>query len=494
MAIDSLINEYFLTGAVAGLPDRHFIGGEFVESLGQQRLTSVDPGSENVLGEFSGGDHRDIEVAVASSADAFKSWKRVSPAKRGEILYRTAQLMKANSAWLSFVECLDSGKTLAEAEGDVAGSIRLLEYYAGAADKLDGRSVPLAGNYMGWTIREPVGVTAHIIPWNYPTSTFIRGVAPALAAGCTAIAKPAETTPYTALLLAEMFTEAGLPDGVLNVVTGLGVDAGAPLVAHRAVNHVTFTGSVNTGVNVMQSVAQNMTRLTLELGGKSPLIALDDCDIDAAVEGARWAIFSHSGQICSAGSRLIVHESVHEALLERLVEVTNRIKIGHPLKNPDMGAINSKSHLDVISGHVRRAIERGSDILTGGGIMADPESGKGWFFAPTIIDNLAQNDPVVQQEIFGPVLAVQVVRSDEEAIEAANSTEFGLVSGVYTRDIGRALNLAREIDAGQITINDYWAGGVELPFGGTRKSGFGKEKGWEGIEAYTKVKSITAKI
>ena len=491
---NQLVEQYFATGKVEGLPNTHFIHGKFVESNGKDTLVSFDPGNGKPLGEFAAGNHRDIEAAVESSASAFQHWRAFSPAERATILNNAATLMRENSDWLAFVESIDSGKTLAEAQGDVAGSARLLEYYAGAADKLDGRSAPLAGDYMGWTVREPVGVTAHIIPWNYPTSTFIRGIAPALAAGCTAIAKPAETTPFTALILAELFMKAGLPEGVVNVVTGLGVDAGAPLVSHPQVNHVTFTGSVATGTHVMKSAADNITRLTLELGGKSPLIALNDCDIDAAVEGACSAIFSNAGQICSAGSRLIVQRDIHQDFLDRLVKRVKQISIGHPLTNPDMGAINSLAHLQKIQQHVTNAKARGCDIKFGGDIIESPNSGGGWFFAPTVIDDLTQNDPLIQQEIFGPVLATQVVDSDKDAIDAANCTEFGLVTGIYTKDISRALKLAQQIDAGQITINDYWGGGVELPFGGTRKSGFGKEKGWEGLEAYTKVKSIVAKF
>ncbi|ASP37310.1 aldehyde dehydrogenase [Bacterioplanes sanyensis] len=476
------------------LPDQHFIDGQFVTSHSQEYLTSYDPGSGDVLGRFAAGNADDIEQAVQSSQQAFATWRHTAPAQRASILLKAAQLLRQREQLIATVECLDSGKTLSEARGDVQGSARLLEYYAGAADKLDGRSVPLGPEQMAWTVREPVGVTAHIIPWNYPTSTFIRGVAPALAAGCTVIAKPAETTPFTALLLAQLFSEAGLPAGVVNVVTGLGSDAGAPLVSHPGVQHVTFTGSVDTGVHVMQSAAPNITRLTLELGGKSPLIALDDCDLDAAAEGVRWAIFSNAGQICSAGSRLIVSRRIHQALLARVVELAQSIKLGHPMTNPDMGAINSELHLQRIEQHVEAARQRGCNIVCGGQITSDPVSGRGWFYQPTVVDQLSMDDPLVQQEVFGPVLAVQVVDSDEEALAAANATEFGLVSGVYSRDIQRALRLARDIDAGQVTINDYWAGGVELPFGGSRKSGFGKEKGWEGLDAYTKTKSIAVKL
>ncbi|WP_259783060.1 aldehyde dehydrogenase family protein [Aestuariispira ectoiniformans] len=494
ISAEQLIADYFDRAQMPSLPTGHFINGAFVAGDSGEKLQSFDPATGEAFAEFVAGNATDVDKALAAATKGFEAWRKTKPADRVALLNRAAALMRQNHDLLSFMETLDSGKTLAEAEGDVAGSARLLEYYAGAADKLDGRSVPMGPDQMAWTVREPVGVTAHIIPWNYPTSTFVRGVAPALAAGCSVVAKPAETTPFTALMIAELLSEAGLPDGVMNVVTGLGGDAGAPLVVDPRVKHVTFTGSVATGVNVMQAVAPNVTRLTLELGGKSPLIALSDCDVEAAAEGALWAIFSNSGQICSAGSRLIVHRDIHNALMDKLLTRAKGLKVGHGLRNPDMGAINSQAHLDRVSAHVERAKARGCNIVTGGNVMTDPETGKGWFFEPTIIDDLAQDDPAVQEEIFGPVLAVQVVDSDEEALQAANGTEYGLVTGIYSRDISRALRLARDVDAGQISINDYWAGGIELPFGGNGKSGFGREKGWEGLDAYTKFKSITVKL
>lgn len=485
---------YFATGTIAGLPQGHFIDGRSVAAAAGARMPSYDPGTGKAFAEFAAGDAADIERAVAAAQAGFRRWRGTKPERRAQVLMRMAELLRANAARLAVTDSVDSGKTLAEAEGDVASTARLFEYYAGAADKLEGRSIPLGPDYMSWSLREPVGVTAHIIPWNYPTSTFGRGVAPALAAGCAVVAKPAETTPFTALLMAELLCEAGLPEGVVNVVTGLGSTAGAALAVHPGVQHLTFTGSVATGVRVMQSAAPNITRLTLELGGKSPLIALADCDLEAAVEGALSAIFSNAGQVCSAGSRLVVERPIHADLLDGLLSKTRALTLGHGLRNPQMGAINSALHLERIGGHVDRARQRGCRILCGGHPTHDPQTDAGWFFEPTIIDDLAPEDPVVQQEIFGPVLAVQVVDDEAAALAAANGTEYGLVAGIYTRDIGRALRLAREVDAGQVTINEYWAGGVAVPFGGNRKSGFGKEKGQEGLDAYLRTKTITARL
>lgn len=491
MTVDALIATYFETGTLPGLPGGHFIDGAFAAPAEGGTMESFDPGTGRAFARFAAGGAEDVDRALVSARKGFETWRRRSPAERCRVLNEIARSLRANAERLAVVEALDSGKTLAEARGDIAGSARLFEYYAGAADKLDGRSVNLGSDAAAFTLREPVGVTAHIVPWNYPTSTLVRGIAPALAAGCSAVVKPAETTPFTALLIAELLVEAGLPAGVVNVVTGTGVAAGAPLVADARVNHVTFTGSVATGVNVMRAVAPNVTGLTLELGGKSPLVAFEDADPETVADGALWAIFSNSGQICSAGSRLLIHNALRDAVLPRLVEKARALKLGHGLRDPDMGAINSAGHLDKVAGFVARARARGVEVLAGGNPATDPETGEGWFFEPTILDTPDATDEAVTQEIFGPVLAVQGFDSEEEAVALANGTEFALNAGIYTRDTGRALRVARAIDAGQVTVNDYWAGGIELPFGGNRKSGFGREKGLEGLDAYTRAKAIT---
>ena len=494
MSVNALISNYFNTGALSDLPNDHFIDGAFVPSERGNRMESFDPGTATVFGDFAAGTAADVDHAVSSASAGFALWRDTPPARRCAILMEAARLMRAEVDWLAVVESLDSGKTLTEAYGDIHGSARLFEYYAGAADKLDGRSVNLGNDNAAFTLREPVGVTAHIVPWNYPTSTLVRGIAPALAAGCSAVVKPAETTPYTALMIAELLIRAGVPAGVVNVVTGTGQEAGAPLVQDPRVRHVTFTGSVATGVGVMQAVAPNVTGLTLELGGKSPLVAFADADAEAVAEGALWAIFCNAGQICSAGSRLVIHRDLHAPVLELLVKKAKALTLGHGLRNTDMGAVNSERHLAAISAHVENARSRGVEILCGGHATSDPETGKGWFFEPTILDGLSAQDPAIQQEIFGPVLGVQVFEDEEEALALANGTEFALAAGVYTKDIATALRMARRIDAGQVTVNDYWAGGIELPFGGNRKSGFGREKGVEGIDAYTRAKAITLAV
>jgi acyl-CoA reductase-like NAD-dependent aldehyde dehydrogenase len=488
-----LVAEYFQTGTLAGLPSRHFIGGRWVESAGGGQMESFDPGSGRAFTSFAAGSADDVDRAVVSARQGFEAWRRLRPVERGRILAKAAELILAQSDRLAVIEALDSGKTLAEARGDIRGAARLFEYYGGAVDKLQGDSIPLGLGNIALTLLEPLGVVAQIIPWNYPISTFARGVAPALAAGCAVVAKPAETTPVTALLVAQILVEAGLPEGVCNVVTGTGPEAGAPLAAHPGVDHVTFTGSPATGISVMQAAATHFASVTLELGGKSPVIALADCDVEAAADGAVGAIFENAGQICSAGSRLVVERPVHDALVGRIVAKAAALKVGHGLRGNDVGAINSARQLERIMGYLDDAARRGRRIVVGGKRLTPPDSG-GWFVAPTVIDDLPINDRCVQEEIFGPVLAVQVVDSAEEALAAANGTSYGLMAGIYTRDLGKALALCRELRSGQVTVNDYWAGGVEIPFGGTGRSGFGREKGLEALRAYCRVKSVVAKI
>jgi aldehyde dehydrogenase (NAD+)/betaine-aldehyde dehydrogenase len=491
---ERLVAEYFQAGTLAGLPTDHFIDGAWRKPAAGERMETLDPGSGAAFHAVAAGGADDIDAAVRSARRGLAAWTALKPAERGRVLARAAQLIRERAARLAVVEALDSGKTLAEAEGDVGGAARLFEYYAGAIDKLQGDSIPLGRGHLALTLLEPVGVVAQIIPWNYPISTFARGVAPALAAGCAVVAKPAETTPLTALMMGELLAEAGLPAGACNVVTGTGPAAGAPLAAHQGIDHVTFTGSPATGTSVMQAAATHFASVTLELGGKSPLIALADCDLDAAAAGAVSAIYENAGQICSAGSRLVVERPVAAALVKRIATAARRLRVGHGLAGHDVGAINSARQHERILSYIAGARARGRAIPVGGHAVSDPQHPRGWFIAPTIIDDLPADDACVQEEIFGPVLSVQVVDDAESALAAANGTAYGLMAGIYTRDIGRALALVRDLRSGQVTVNDYWAGGVEIPFGGSGRSGFGREKGLEALRAYTRVKSVVAKV
>lgn len=493
--MDALIAEYRATGTLSGLPQGHWIDGQVFDAASGRRMDSADPGTGRTWLQFAAGDADDVARAVASSGHALRTaWRAVLPAERGRILQRAAQGVLAHLERLAVVESVDNGKTLAEARADIRATARVFEYYAGVADKLQGESIPLGAGYVSFTTPEPVGVTAHVVPWNYPASTMVRGIAPALAAGCTVVVKPAEQTPFSALLIAQILHGAGLPPGVCNVVTGTGAQAGAALVAHPDVRHVTFTGSVGTGSQVMQAAARHIASVTLELGGKSPAVVLADADVDAAVADVAGGIFYNAGQTCSAGSRLVVERAVHARFVEQLVRRATALRWGHGLRDPDLGAITSLEQQQRIAAHVAGARMRGVPVLCGGAPAVDPQTGAGWFYPPTVLDTVPEHDAVVQEEIFGPVLVVQVADSPEHALALANGTRFGLAAGIYTRDISRALQLARDIDAGQVYVNEYYAGGVETPFGGNRQSGFGREKGLEGVRSYLRTKCTTVRI
>lgn len=488
--VDALIGQIRERGTLEDLPTGHFIDGRFHPG-DRGNIPYFDPGTGEAIGQLAAGGAAAIDEAVAAARRAFRrSWRQVSPAERGRILHRVAELVRGQADLLAVAESLNAGKTLREARGDVNNVIRTFEFYSGATDKLQGDTFAIDEQVLAYTVFEPVGVTAHIVPWNFPLAMLARGVAPALAAGCSVVAKPAEQTPVSALLLARILHDAGLPDGVFNVVTGTGAAAGAPLVAHPDIDHVTFTGSVRTGTGVMRAAAENVTQVTLELGGKSPAVVFADCDVDRAVASMVGSIFMNAGQICSAASRLVIQRSVHGEFLAKLVQRAEGLRIGHGLRDPDIGAVNSQRQLDRIDAFLADAKARGVSLATGGSATVDPETGKGWFVQPTVFDDVAADDPLVKQEIFGPVLVAQLFDEEEEAIALANCTDYGLAAGIFTRDTARARRLSREIDAGQIYINQWFSVGVEVPFGGNRKSGIGREKGIDGMRAYMKVKGV----
>lgn len=490
----ALVSEILSTGRLAGLPNGHFIDGAFVASLGGGRMETFDAGRGVAYAEFAAGTSDDVDRIVQSARTAFKSWKRTRPAERGRILRAIADGLRAEADRFAVVEALDSGKRLSEAEGDARSAARTFDYYAGGADKIEGAQIPIGSDYLAYTIQEPVGVVAQIVPWNYPLTTMARGLAPALAAGCSVVVKPAETTPMTALMLADLAHRAGLPAGVFNVVTGTGTEVGGPLTAHADIDHITFTGSVATGMRVMTEAAKNVTRVQLELGGKSPHVVLADADLDRAVPDVMGAIYENAGQICSAGSRLIVERAVRDAMVEKLVPAIAALRAGHGLTNPDLGPVNSDLQLGRVAGHVDRARSRGNTILAGGSVLAPDSAPGGWFYAPTLVEASDPADPIVQDEVFGPVLTLQVAEDFDHALALANGTSFALVAGLHTRDLSRAHRFAAEVDAGQVYVNEYFAGGVETPFGGNRSSGFGRAKGREGILAYCQTKSVAIKL
>jgi acyl-CoA reductase-like NAD-dependent aldehyde dehydrogenase len=481
--------------ALEHLPLDPFINGRRRPANGRGTLPSFDPASGEVIADVPVADAVTVDEAVASAKRALAGhWGRTLPAERGRILSRVAARLRDDADRLARIESLDSGKPLREAKGDIETSARYFEYYAGIADKMQGDTIPLGPDYVSLTWHEPVGVTAHIIPWNFPLVTTARGLAPALAAGATAVVKPAEQTPLTALLLADHLTAAGLPPGACNIVCGPGGETGAALVAHSDVAHVTFTGSVETGKAVMRSAADHVASVTLELGGKSPLVVLSDADLDAAVSGILKAIFTNSGQVCSAGSRLIVERSVADEVLSRVIQTVRGFQFGRGIDDPDLGPLISAEQLSKVASLVAAAREDGIEVLTGAETRRIDGLEGGWFYAPTLLLAPDRSGAIVQEEIFGPVLVVQIADDLDHAIELANGTPYGLVAGIYTRDISKAFRFAKAVDAGQVFINQYFAGGVETPFGGTKASGFGREKGLEGLRSYFRIKTVTAKL
>jgi acyl-CoA reductase-like NAD-dependent aldehyde dehydrogenase len=506
-SLAALVRQAQQHGGIEGLPQRHFIGGAWCESADGARVPLEDPGTGRAFMDVASGGAEDIDRAVQDARAAFRgTLRRLMPAERGRLLARTAQLVRERAEPLAVAETLCSGKRLSESLGDVAGAARCFEYYAGACDKLHGETLPLGADHFGYTSWEPVGVVAQIVPWNYPLSTAARGVAPALAAGNVVVLKPADPTPLTALMLAALLHEAGWPAGACNVVAGSGAEAGAPLVAHGGIDHITFTGSVATGQAVMRAAAAHVTRLVLELGGKSPVIVMADADVELAVEQTLGAIYEHAGQICTAGSRLVIARAVHEAFLERFCARARAMPLAHGLRDEGMGPLISRVQQARVDGFVQRARARGVAVRCGGRPATDPATGAGWFYEPTVLDALAPDDECVQEEIFGPVLAVQVfdggsgVGSDgvsdgvEEAVALANGTRYALAAGIFTRNLAMAQRLVHGVDAGQAYVNEYFAGGIELPFGGNRGSGFGRGKGMEALRTYSKLKAVAGRL
>jgi aldehyde dehydrogenase (NAD+) len=481
----------------AVMREKMLIGGEWVDAAGGETFESRDPATGEVIAVVPRATAVDVDRAVAAARRALESgpWPQTPPAERGRILMRMSAALRAQADELARLETLDTGKPIRQARTDVEVAARYFEFYAGAADKLLGQVIPLGPGFLDYTLREPMGVCAQIIPWNYPIQIASRGIAPALATGNTLVTKPAEETPLTALRLARIGLEAGLPPGVLNVVTGFGEEAGAPLAGHRDVNHVSFTGSVEVGTLVMQAAAKNIVPVTLELGGKSPNIVFADADPAAAVPVIVNSIIQNAGQTCSAGSRLLVQRKAHDEWVDRVSARMGEVRIGRGLDDPDLGPVISEAQLKRVMGYLDVAKREGAEVRAGGGRPSDPRLGSGYFVQPTLVDRVKPEMRIAREEVFGPVLAVLPFDEVEEAAALANSTEYGLVAAIWTRDISKAHALAHRVKAGQVYVNTYGAGGgVELPFGGYKKSGFGREKGLEALLTFTQVKNVCVKL
>lgn len=469
------------------------IDGKRVNASDEGTFEVFDPSTGEMLARLAKATSNDIDRAVEAARAALESkeWGGMAPAERGRILYRIAQRIRDRGEELAELESRDNGKPLRQARTDVQVAARYFEFYAGVADKIMGNTIPLGPGMLDFTLREPIGVSAQIVPWNYPIQIGSRGVAPALAAGCTVVLKPSSEAPMTALRLGEIGIECGLPPGVLNVVPGTGSEAGRALAGHPGINQLTFTGSVDVGVEVARLAAEHVVPVVMELGGKSPNIVFADADLEQTVQGVANAIFQNAGQTCSAGSRLIVERRLHDALVDRLAARTRTMRIGPGLEDPDMGPIISRRQLETIEKYVTIGRDEGAEVVAGGRVPDEPRLRGGYYYQPTLMDGVSAEMRIAQEEIFGPVLSILSFDEPDEAAALANRSDYGLVAGIWTRDINKALSLATRIKAGQIYINTYGAGGgVELPFGGYKKSGYGREKGLEALASYTQVKNV----
>jgi aldehyde dehydrogenase (NAD+) len=473
-----------------------YINGEWTVTSENRVIEVHNPADGSLLGFVPRGGSEEIDIAVKAAKKAFFSieWKRMTPYNRAKILYKTAEVIRENHQELAKLETLDVGKPLIQSQADVEIAARYFDYYAGIADKVMGETIPVEPGIIDYTVREPIGVVGHIIPWNYPLQIGARSIAISIATGNTTVLKPAEDTPLSILKLVELMEPLGLPNGVVNVVTGYGHEAGAALSAHPDINHITFTGSVETGKRVMESASKNIVPVTLELGGKSPNIVFADCNEENALELVLRSIVQNAGQTCSAGSRLVIEKSIRGSFVQRLVTMMEKLSIGPGVDNHDLGPVLSKKQFERINSFVDLAKRDGIAILTGGERILIENCEEGYYLKPTIFDGVPPDHYLAQEEIFGPVLTVSTFETEEEAIEIANGTQYGLVAGVWTENVGRAHRVANQLQCGQVFINHYGAGGgIAQPFGGYKKSGFGREKGLEALRNYTQLKNVALK-
>lgn len=468
----------------------HLVGGEHVPSRDGRTIAVEDPSTGETIAAIARGDAADMDRAVTAARAAARRTRRTTPADRARALRALAAALDADREEFARLETLDTGKPLSLARGEIAGCVGYLDYYAGAADKLHGETIPLGPGSLAWTVREPVGVTAHIVPWNAPASMLCRSVAPALAAGNTAVVKPAEQTPLTALRFAGLVEAAGFPPGTVNVVTGLGAEAGAALAAHPGIGSLTFTGSVATGRAVLRAAAEHITPVVTELGGKSPQIVFADADLDAVAAQVVTGFTANTGQYCDAGTRLIVDRAVRDELVERIVARTAALSIGPGVDDPDLGPLVSAEHHRRVAGYVALGRQEGARIASGPRDLP----AAGYFLAPTVFVDVTPDMRIAREEIFGPVLAVLGFDDEDQALALADDTDYGLGTGVHTRDIDRALRVADRVEAGYVMINEYFAGGPGVPFGGTGHSGTGRERGLVALESYVRLKTVVARV
>ena len=481
-----------------GKEQKLLINGKWVPAQSGKTFAVEDPATEETIAHVPAGDKADIDLAVAAARRAFESgpWSKISPGERSKLVWRLGDLLEKHADEFAELEALDNGKPVTNArKGDVEGSINMFRYMAGWATRLNGESIPVssAGNWHAYTLREPIGVVGQIIPWNFPLMMAAWKLAPALAAGCTIVLKPAEQTPLSALRFGELIQEAGIPDGVVNIVTGYGETAGAALAEHPDVDKVAFTGSTEVGKLIVKAAAGNLKRVSLELGGKSPAIVFPDADLDLAIFGTAEAIFYNQGQCCTAGSRLFAHKSIYDKIVSGVAAEGKKMKIGHGLDpSVNLGPLVSKEQHDKVLGFIESGRSQGAEVVSGGKGSGD----HGYFIEPTVLAKTDRNMKVVREEIFGPVVCIQSFDDDDldKIAKFANDTEYGLQASVWTHNLRVAHLMARKIKAGTICINTHNYGDPAWPFGGYKQSGWGREMGKEVLENYTETKSVAARL
>ncbi len=470
------------------------IGGSWRKAENGATLEVINPSTGEVMCKIGRGSKKDVNDAVKAARDALDGeWGRMPAVERGRIITKIGEKLKQYEDELTALETRDVGKPVKQARADAIAMARYMEFYGGAADKVMGHTIPYLDGYTVYTLREPHGVTGHIIPWNYPMQIAGRCIGGALAMGNTCVLKPAEDAGLTALLFARIAEEAGLPKGVLNVVSGVGAEAGAALASHPDVDHISFTGSVGIGKEIQKAAAENIVPVTLELGGKSPQIVFDDADLDAAIPFLVNAGIQNAGQTCSAGSRIMVQRGIYEEVINRMAEKISALKVGPSTDDLDVGPLVSAKQKDIVDRYINAGTQSGLTIAAQG-ILVDNLPEKGCYVKPTLFRDVPPDSKLAQEEIFGPVQVVIPFESEAEAIKIANGTEYGLVTGIWTENGARQMRMAKAVKAGQIFINNYGAGGgVELPFGGVGKSGFGREKGFEALYGFSVLKTVAAK-